>query len=42
MPFTYVKKWCSEHTNNAMNLLRDKKTEFTDEQIKELLAAILG
>lgn len=42
MPFTYVKKWCSEHTNNAMNLLRDKKTEFTDEQRKELLAAILG
>ena len=37
-----IKKWCSEHTNNAMNLLRDKKTEFTDEQIKELLAAILG
>lgn len=42
MPFTYVKKWCSEHTNNAMNLLRDKKTEFTDEQRNELLAAILG
>lgn len=42
MPFEYIKKWCSEHTNNAMNLLRDKKTEFTDEQRKELLAAILG
>ena len=42
MPFKYVKKWCSEHTNHAMNLLRDKKTEFTEEQRKELLAAILG
>ena len=42
MPFKYIIKWCSEHTNYAMNLLRDKKTEFTDEQRKELLAAILG
>ena len=42
MPFKYVKKWCSKHTNYAMNLLRDKKTEFTEEQRKELLAAILG
>lgn len=42
MPFKYVKKWCSEHTNNAMSLLQDKKTEFTEEQRKELLAAILG
>ena len=42
MPFKYIIKWCSEHTNYAMNLLRDKKTEFTEEQRKELLAAILG
>ena len=42
MPFKYIIKWCSEHKNYAMNLLRDKKTEFTEEQRKELLAAILG
>ena len=42
MPFKYVKKWCSEHTNYAMNLLRDKKNEFAEDQRKELLAAILG
>ena len=42
MPFKYVKKWCSEHTNYAMNLLQDKKNDFTEEQRKELLAAILG
>ena len=42
MPFKYVKKWCSEYRNNAISLLRDKKTEFTEEQIKELLATILG
>ena len=42
MPFKYIIKWCSEHTTCAMNLLRDKKTEFTEEQRKELLAAILG
>lgn len=42
MPFKYVKKWCSENTNYAMNLLRDKKNDFTEEQRKELLATILG
>lgn len=41
MPFKYVKKWCSEHTNYAMNLLQDKKNEFAEDQRKELLAAIL-
>ena len=42
MPFKYVKKWCSEHGDRAMDLLKSKKTEFTEEQRKELLAAILG
>lgn len=42
MPFKYVKKWCSEHGDRAMDLLKSKKTEFTEEQRKELLAVILG
>lgn len=42
MPFKYVKKWCNEHRDRAMELLKNKKTEFTEEQRKELLAVILG
>lgn len=40
MPFKYVKKWCCEHTDYAINLLKENKNEFTDEQRKELLAVI--